>query len=199
VSRAVHSAFGRHGPRHYLAQLKRVSLGSACIVVPAGVVQSSRQPSVVCLRTEAVVSRFRILQGSDIDRILASAGRQYLVGDLRRPQELAHIRSDEIEIGISDYAGGEYEPPHFHPILTEYELVLWGSTEYYDIDTGRSHRFGGMDFYCIEPNVPYAQVVLERTRILFVKVPAIDDKTLVEQVPPGLSAWRERLNAEYGG
>ena len=27
MSRAVHSAFGRHGPRHYLAQLKRVSLG----------------------------------------------------------------------------------------------------------------------------------------------------------------------------
>ena len=28
VSRAVQSAFGRHGPRHYLAQLKRVSLGA---------------------------------------------------------------------------------------------------------------------------------------------------------------------------
>jgi len=28
VSRAVHSASGRHGPRHYLAQLKRVSLGT---------------------------------------------------------------------------------------------------------------------------------------------------------------------------
>jgi len=28
-SRAVQPAFGRHGPRHYLAQLKRDSLGRA--------------------------------------------------------------------------------------------------------------------------------------------------------------------------
>jgi len=124
--------------------------------------------------------RFRIIKSKNIEESLSKTKRQYLVGNLLLPQILEHIHSDEIEIGISNYNGGEFEKAHFHPKQTEFQLVLWGSTEYYDISNNEIHKFTKGDFYCIEPGVKYAQKILKKTRILFVKMPAIDDKTLCE-------------------
>ena len=55
---------------------------------------------------------------TDLEDSLNKAGRQYLVGNLKLPQILQHIHSDNIEIGISDYADNEIENAHFHPHQT---------------------------------------------------------------------------------
>lgn len=124
--------------------------------------------------------QFKIIKSKNIEKALSKAKRQYLVGNLTRPQALKHVFSNKIEIGISDYKGGETEEAHFHPKQTEFQLILWGSTEYYDITNNKIHIFEKGDFYCTESNVKYAQKILKKTRIFFVKMPAVDDKTLCE-------------------
>lgn len=124
--------------------------------------------------------QFKIIRSQNIEKSLSKTKRQYLAGNLSLPQILEYIHSVDIEIGISNYKGGEFEEAHFHPKQTEFELVLWGSTEFYDISNSEIHKLGEGDFFFIEPGLKYAQKILEKTRILFVKVPAINDKTLCE-------------------
>ena len=102
------------------------------------------------------------------------------MGNLGLPQELEHIPSKELEIGISDYKGGYRENPHYHPKQTEFCWILWGETEYYDVSNDKIHHFSKGDFYCIESGVIYAQKIFKKTRIYFVKTPAVNDKTLRE-------------------
>ena len=123
------------------------------------------------------------IANSDLEDTLSKAGRQYLVGNLKFPQLLQHIPSDKIEIGISDYKDNEIENAHFHPEQTEYQLVLWGKTEYLDLDLKETICFSEGDFYCIIPFTKYAQRIYGKTRILFIKLPAINDKVVIEHDP----------------
>ena len=43
------------------------------------------------------------ISGQEIDQALRNVTRQYLVGDLQKPQALEHIPSSLIEIGITRY------------------------------------------------------------------------------------------------
>ena len=55
------------------------------------------------------------ISGEEIDRALQNVTRQYLVGDLQKPQTLRHIPSSLIEIGITHYESeGKPEAPHTH-------------------------------------------------------------------------------------
>lgn len=49
-----------------------------------------------------------------------------------------------------------------------------------DVDTNKVYVFNKGDFYAIEPKTSYSQKVKAGTNILFIKVPSINDKTLVE-------------------
>lgn len=123
---------------------------------------------------------FRVIKAKSIEEALSKTTRQYLAGNLSQAQILKHIPSNKIEIGISDYQGGETEKPHFHPKQTEFQLILWGATEYLDITNNKVYTFEKGDFYCTESGVKYAQKILKKTRILFIKIPALNDKTLCE-------------------
>jgi hypothetical protein len=53
------------------------------------------------------------ISGQEIDQALPDVARQYLVGDLQKPQALQHFPSTLIEIGITRYENeGKPEPPH---------------------------------------------------------------------------------------
>ena len=136
------------------------------------------------------MGQFITISSSDLEDTLSKEGRQYLVGNLKLPQMLQHVHSDNIEIGISDYEDNEIENAHFHPEQTEYQLVLWGKTEYLDLDLREIFCFSGGDFYCIKPFTKYAQRIYGKTRILFIKTPAINDKVLIEH-DPFTSEWLE--------
>jgi hypothetical protein len=43
------------------------------------------------------------ISGQEIDQALRNVTRQYLVGDLQKPQALQHVPSSLIEIGITRY------------------------------------------------------------------------------------------------
>jgi 8-oxo-dGTP diphosphatase len=123
---------------------------------------------------------FKVIRGEKIKDALLKTKRQYLAGHLGKAQMLKHIDTTQLEIGISDYEGGEFEAAHFHPTQTEFQLILSGETEYYDITNDKPVQFKEGDFYCIETNTKYAQIILKKTRILFIKTPSINDKTLCD-------------------
>src|SRR5579863_6846393 len=55
------------------------------------------------------------ISAGEIEDSLMDSTRQYLVGDLQRPERLRHIASSLVEIGITRYGeDGGTEPPHTH-------------------------------------------------------------------------------------
>ncbi|MDQ3704610.1 MAG: cupin domain-containing protein [Chloroflexota bacterium] len=119
---------------------------------------------------------FMAVHAADLEAVLRQYGRQYLAGDLKRPQQLPYVKDTAIEIGITHYEGDTTERPHWHPLQREYQYVLAGSTVYVDSITGQEHTYQTGDFYAILPEICYGQHSSAGTTILFIKHPAIDDK-----------------------
>ena len=127
--------------------------------------------------------------GQEIDQALQNVTRQYLVGDLQKPQALQHVPSSLIEIGITRYENeGKLEPPHRHQQAFEFQYMTSGLTAYLDLTTAVEHVFRKGDFYVLEPGVVYAQKSMPGTEILFIKVPPGNDKVPVDTTPE-VEAW----------
>ena len=127
--------------------------------------------------------------GQEIDQALRNVTRQYLVGDLQKPQALRHFPSSSIEIGITRYENeGKLEQPHRHKQAFEFQYMTAGLTAYLDLTTAEEHVFRKGDFYVIEPGVVYAQKSAPGTEILFIKVPPGNDKVPVDTTPE-VEAW----------
>jgi 8-oxo-dGTP diphosphatase len=129
------------------------------------------------------------ISGQEIDQALQNVTRQYLVGDLQKPQTLKHVTNSSIEIGITRYENeGKPESPHRHKQAFEFQYVTAGLTAYLDLTTGDEQVFRKGDFYGIEPGVAYAQKSAPGTEILFIKVPPGNDKVPVDTTPE-VEAW----------
>jgi quercetin dioxygenase-like cupin family protein len=129
------------------------------------------------------------IAAADIEKALAGVTRQYLVGNLARPQALSHILHGVIEIGVTRYGReGGTEEPHTHRQAFEYQYILEGKTAYLDVTTQEQHVFRRGDFYAIEPGVVYAQKSVPQTEILFIKVPPGNDKVPVPATSD-VQAW----------
>jgi 8-oxo-dGTP diphosphatase len=129
------------------------------------------------------------ISGQEIDTALQNVTRQYLVGDLQKPQELKHVPSSLIEIGITRYENeAKLEAPHKHKQAFEFQYVTSGLTAYHNLDTGAEQVFRKGDFYVIEPGVAYAQKSVPGTEILFIKVPPGNDKIPMDATPE-VEAW----------
>jgi 8-oxo-dGTP diphosphatase len=131
------------------------------------------------------------ISSTEIDDALRDTTRQYLVGDLQKPERLRHVASSLIEIGVTRYgdAGGT-EATHTHKQAFEFQYMTSGLTAYLDTLTGEEHIFRKGDFYVIEPGVVYAQKSSPHTEILFIKVPPGNDKVPVD-ITPEVETWFE--------
>ena len=97
------------------------------------------------------------INNQTIRESLEGVRRQYLVGNLKMPQSLEFIMSEDVEIGISSYKNYTEEQPHYHTHAVEYQYMLSGWTTYLNTDTNEEYEFKKGDFYAIQPNTPYAQ------------------------------------------
>lgn len=128
------------------------------------------------------------LENNEIRSALEGVTRQYFVGNLKKPQVLHFFKSEALEIGITSYNSFSSEPTHRHSVATEYQYMISGRTQYMDVDTGNVYEFVTGDFYEIEPNTAYAQKSKPGTEILFIKVPSVNDKEIVE-VNEHVTTW----------
>ena len=142
------------------------------------------------------MGKFTTIRNYQILDALQGVTRQYLVGDLSRPQQLDFLRDERLEIGISCYPDHCIEPAHVHSTATEYQYVISGWTEYLDIDSNLVHTFRRGDFYAILPGTSYAQKIKAGTTILFIKTPSTNDKTPV-RISADQQEWQlERLSTK---
>ena len=75
------------------------------------------------------------ISGQEIDQALQNVTRQYLVGNLQKPQTLKHVPSSLVEIGITRYENEvKLEPPHRHKQAFEFQYK-----------TARIDRVSGLD------------------------------------------------------
>lgn len=131
---------------------------------------------------------FYTITSDEIRQAMEQVSRQYLAGNLSRPQAVDHYATSDLEIGITSYSENTSEKPHFHTQATEYQYMLSGWTQYLDTDTGEEYEFRTGDFYVIEPGTTYAQRSKRGTQILFIKVPSTNDKNVVTP-GPDVEAW----------
>lgn len=126
------------------------------------------------------MGQFKLIKNLSIRQSLENTTRQYLVGNLKKTQILDFIKNEDVEIGITSYKDYNSELPHIHSIAVEYQYMISGRTQYLDLDTGDTHEFIKGDFFAIYSGTTYAQRSKPDTEILFIKVPSIDDKQIVE-------------------
>ena len=133
------------------------------------------------------------IKNDTLNEALQKEYRQYLAGKLTREQKhLKHI-DDDIEVGVSLYKEFTADKPHKHPVATEHGYVLQGSVKVKLLDgSGREYQFNEGDFFVLRTNIGYATKNAKNTKILFIKSPGINDKTLVDvdtETEKWLSSW----------
>lgn len=142
------------------------------------------------------MSTFIKICREDIEKSLQNVTRQYLAGNLNRPQIINHIQTQSLEIGITAYEIFTSECAHYHTEAIEYQYMLDGWTQYIDTETHEVFNFVKGDFYAIPSNIKYAQKSKPGTKILFIKVPSINDKIDSPMDDKVLSWLSEKLRTE---
>ena len=123
----------------------------------------------------------RIIRKKQIDEALDKEYRQYLCGHLTRPQPFLENLESDIEVGISYYKEFTADIPHVHPVCEEHTYVLSGSIRMLILDGEKVElQFNEGDFFILPPNTPYASKSIAGTKVMFIKAPGTNDKTLIE-------------------
>ena len=81
------------------------------------------------------------INNKELESILKTVSRQYLVGNLQRPQELDFVRDTNLEVGITDYSEYATEPVHYHTEAVEYQYMISGWTQYMDVESGEIYEY----------------------------------------------------------
>ena len=122
----------------------------------------------------------QIIKKDIIEKAFENNDRQYMIGNLKVPQELEFIFDENVEMGISDIKHYQVDKVHYHSNCKEYQYIISGKNKYLDLNKHKTYELSKGDVYMIETNAAYYQKSLAGTRILFIKVPGGNDKYLVE-------------------
>lgn len=131
------------------------------------------------------------IRKSEIEKAFEKSYRIYLTGHLQKPQPMLEHIDDDIEVGLSEYEHFTADTPHVHPVCTEHGMVLKGTLRMKLLETGEEMEYHEGDFFVLRPGNPYAAKNAPGTRILFIKYPAVNDKTPVE-VDDETRKWLEQ-------
>lgn len=107
--------------------------------------------------------------GSDLKHV-------FLVGDLKKPTPHPFVRDTRVELIACFYDTGDDGRFHWHPEVTEYELVLDGKVGYLDVASGDTLWYRPGDLSVIPAGLCVKRVVPRSSRTLAVKVPSHDEK-----------------------
>ena len=139
------------------------------------------------------MSKLEYIKKEQLDAALEQEYRQYLTGHRTREQKFLKHVDDDIEIGISHYRVFTADKPHMHPVATEHSYVLQGSIKVLLLEgEPKEYQLNAGDFFVLQPGVGYATKNAPDTKVLFIKSPGINDKTVVpvtDTVKTWLSTW----------
>lgn len=132
-----------------------------------------------------------VLRGTEIETALVAENRQYLVGNLTRPQALRFLYDGNIEIGMASYADHEASDPHVHTDATEYVYMLSGRAALLELESGKEEVFHAGDFIIIRPDTRFMMKYWPATRLLFIKHPGGNDKQCLS-MDDALREWGQQ-------
>ena len=125
---------------------------------------------------------FDVIDSREIEKVLQSKKRLYFTGDLKLPQDIQHVFSKDVEIGITHLQEHSYELPHYHTKQHEYCYVMEGSIKYVLPKLNKTYSFQKGDFFHIKPFTIYEQHTADMPCVVFfVKLPSVDDKVELPQ------------------
>lgn len=134
------------------------------------------------------------IRAEEIESAFSHEYRHYLTGHLSRAQLFLKHIDDDIEVGMSDYKDFTADVPHVHPVATEHGYVLKGAVRIrsFEPEGMEETEYHEGDFFVIRPGVSHASKNAAGTRILFIKSPGINDKTVIpvdEDTQNWLKKW----------
>lgn len=132
----------------------------------------------------------KIYKNKTIEEVTNNDYRQYFSGHLERKQLIDAV-DDDVEIGISKYKNFTADKPHVHPICSEYCYIISGSSKILLLDTNEEHELHEGDFFHISKGTPYASKHKGGTKIIFIKAPSTNDKTL-SKITKQLDEWMKK-------
>lgn len=137
------------------------------------------------------------INGNIIRDILSKQNRIYLSGNLNRNQPFEHIKTSDLEIGISNYQDFTSDMPHEHIWNNEYNIILQGEIKVYIFNEHMEYIFHKDDLFLIEPNMQYIVKANKDTQVLFIKSPGGNDKKLLPITPAieqWMQTWENKMN-----
>ncbi len=105
-----------------------------------------------------------------------SAKHVFLVGNLQRPSDTPFFRDERVEWIVCRYDADDDGQPHWHDVVTEYEMVTDGTVGYLEIATDTIHWFRAGDFFTIPRGVCVKRLVPDRATSIVIKIPSRSDK-----------------------
>jgi hypothetical protein len=105
----------------------------------------------------------------------------FLVGNLQRPTPHPFVRDERLEFIVCLYEPGDDGEPHWHPGITEYEIVIEGRIGHYEAATGETRWCDPGDFNVVPAGVCVKRIVPVRSRTIAVKVPSSPACVVCEQ------------------
>src|SRR5439155_462305 len=109
--------------------------------------------------------------GAEYAGALPADRHVFLVGNLQQPTTYPFIRDERVEVVLVSYRAGDDGRYHWHPDVTEYELVVEGEIGYFEVASGVTHWFAAGDFVAITAGACVKRMVRAPARGVTVKVP----------------------------
>jgi len=86
--------------------------------------------------------------------------------------------TEDFEIGVKYFQKGDIHEQHYHKVGTEYNVILDGECEFYNIDEVHVCKDG--DIFVIEPGEIFGFKAIQNTILIIIKTPSkTDDKYYV--------------------
>lgn len=121
-----------------------------------------------------------LVPNQEIEMATSQEYRQYFCGNLQRPQILDFIRTERLEVGISNYKTFTADMPHYHTTTADMMYILSGEYHVLLVDEGKEILLHQGDFLSVPPQTPYASKAKEGTKVLFFKYCNGNDKVTLD-------------------
>jgi hypothetical protein len=112
------------------------------------------------------------IAGAEYAGALPAEKHVFLVGNLQRPTSYPFIRDERVELVLVCYEPGDDGRFHWHPDVTEYELVVEGEIGYFEVASGETHWFVAGDLIAIPARTCVRRLVRRPARGVTLKVPS---------------------------
>ena len=121
--------------------------------------------------TERAVVGVTRIRSEEYEPVRAHA-HAFLVGDLQKKNSNPFFRDARIELISCYYQAGEHGEFHWHPAVTEYEMVLDGTVGYRDAMTGETTWMRAGDCSVVPAGTCVRRLTPESARTIAIKVPS---------------------------